>query len=161
MSDTIADQKPAERELHTPAMSHCPAETPKYPQPISGPTNNTAVHGRTTEPGAASRGSRQRNRFVKVRLSAAEYAVVARYADLASVAMSEYMRGKVLAIHQTLDIRAELAALRELLRTAGPQAPTKPDPLVTEIVLLLREYIGSRDAQAIARARAKMPKGGA
>jgi Mobilization protein NikA len=159
MAITIPGMTPAEGEVHTPAMFHCAADAPKSPELRGGPIAHSAVHERTHLPGRAARRSGVRNRFVKVRLSPAEYAAVARHADLASMAMSEYMRGKVLAVHQTLDIQAELRALRELLANPAPAAPAKSDPALTEVALLLREYIGSRDAQAIARVRAKMLKG--
>lgn len=158
MNSTTTGPRPAEGAAHTPAMSHCPSEPPKSPELRGGPIAYPAVHGWTHQPGRATRRSGPRNRFIKVRLSAAEYASVARHADLASMAMSEYMRSKVVAVHQTLDIQAELAALRELLTNSAPAVPAKQDSLLMEVVLLLREYIGSRDAQAMARAKAKMPR---
>jgi hypothetical protein len=95
-----------------------------------------------------------RSKFIKVRVAPTEYAAIARRADDAGQAMSEYVRAEVLAVHEQLALREELAALRGLMTT--PPAPAANDPLALEAVLLLRELAAARDAQILARVRAQM-----
>ncbi|MFM0354121.1 hypothetical protein PQR12_11595 [Paraburkholderia nemoris] len=89
-----------------------------------------------------------RNRFVKVRLSPAEYADVRTRADFDGLTMCEHIRQQLLAVHEQLDLRAELAALRGHIAT-----PHKPagEEFAAEAVLLLRELLAGRDAQALGR----------
>ncbi|WP_420998492.1 plasmid mobilization protein [Cupriavidus sp. 30B13] len=94
-----------------------------------------------------------RNKFIKVRVAPAEYAGIARHADAAGQTMSEYVREQVLAVHRTLDLQAELAALRGLV--AAPARSTN-DALALEAVLLLRELAAARDAQILGRVRAQL-----
>lgn len=94
-----------------------------------------------------------RSKFIKVRVSPDEYSVIARQADIASQPMSEYVREQVLAVHETLDLKAELATLRGLL---GTPVQSTGDTLALEAVLLLRELAAARDAQILSRVRAQL-----
>jgi hypothetical protein len=94
-----------------------------------------------------------RSKFIKVRVAPTEYAGIAHHADAAGQTMSEYVREQVLAVHRTLDVQAELVALRGLV--AAPERSTDCT-LMLEAVLLLRELAAARDAQILARVRAQL-----
>ena len=79
--------------------------------------------------------------------------MIARQADIASQPMSEYVREQVLAVHETLDLKSELATLRGLL---GATVQSTGDTLSLETVLLLRELAAARDAQILTRVRAQL-----
>lgn len=59
-----------------------------------------------------------RNKFIKVRMREAEYQALRQRADAQGVTISEYVRATVTALHQSLDVAAELAALRQQVRQA-------------------------------------------
>jgi len=79
--------------------------------------------------------------------------MIAHQADIASQPMSEYVREQVLAVHEALDLKAELATLRGLL---GTPVQSTGDTLALEAVLLLRELAAARDAQILSRVRAQL-----
>lgn len=101
----------------------------------------------------------ERSKFIKVRVTEGEYKTLRQRADAKGATMSEYVRDTVKAVHQTLDVAAELSALRSQMR----QAPTVPerhgqvsDTEQLEILLLLRELAAARDAQILFRVRAQL-----
>lgn len=98
----------------------------------------------------------ERSKFIKVRLSEGEYKSLRQRADAQGVTMSEHVRATVTAVHHSLDVVAELAALR---RQVG-QAPSAPangaGTELREMLLLLRELAAARDAQILARVRAQL-----
>lgn len=151
-----ARKGPAE-EVHTPAIFDCGAFAPETRTSLSlarRPNPNALVHEKTTpSTGAVSRADGVRSRFIKVRVAPSEYVGIARHADAAGQTMSEYVREQVLAVHRTLDVQAELAALRGLL--VAPERSTS-STLVLEAVLLLRELAAARDTQILARVRAQL-----
>lgn len=100
-----------------------------------------------------------RSRFIKVRVSEDEHKTLRQRADAHGVTISEHVRATVTAVHQSLDVAAELAALRsQVLQTPAPAA-TRGDNAGTdqrEMLLLLRELAAARDAQILARVRAQL-----
>lgn len=103
----------------------------------------------------------ERSRFIKVRLSDGEYKALRRQADAHGVTMSEHVRSTVTAVHETLNVAAELAALRQEVRQV-PSAPAMPSNTSEqrEVLLLLRELAAARDAQILARVRAQLAQRG-
>jgi len=101
----------------------------------------------------------ERTKFIKVRVSEAEYKSLRQRADTQGVTMSEYVRATVTSVHQTLDVATELAALRSQMRQAPTVAVTHgqgADIEQLEILLLLRELAAARDAQILFRVRAQL-----
>ncbi|MNS10815.1 hypothetical protein D3C72_423380 [compost metagenome] len=152
----LAFQGPVEK-LHTPAISDCGACAPETRASLGlarRPTPSAAVHKVTTpSAGVASRAAGVRSKFIKVRVAPGEYAGIAHHADAAGQTMSEYVREQVLAVHRTLDLQAELAALRGLV--TAPARSTE-GTVALEAVLLLRELAAARDAQILGRVRAQL-----
>jgi hypothetical protein len=74
--------------------------------------------------------------------------------------MSEHVRTTVTAVHQSLDVAAELAALRQQVRQAPSSSTMAPSNGASveqrEMLLLLRELAAARDAQILARVRAQL-----
>lgn len=101
----------------------------------------------------------ERSRFIKVRVSEGEYTTLRQRADAQGVTMSEHVRSTVTAVHQSLDVAAELSALRSQVRQA-PSAAAAPSHFAgteqREMLLLLRELAAARDAQILARVRAQL-----
>lgn len=102
----------------------------------------------------------ERSRFIKVRVSENEYKTLRQRADAQGVTMSEHVRGTVTAVHESLDVAAELAALRQLVRQAPGSSTATPGNGASveqrEMLLLLRELAAARDAQILARVRAQL-----
>ena len=101
----------------------------------------------------------ERSKFIKVRLSESEYKTLRQRADAQGVTMSEHVRATVTAVHQSLDVAAELAALRSQVRRAPSALVTPVSSAGTdqrEMLLLLRELAAARDAQILARVRAQL-----
>lgn len=101
----------------------------------------------------------ERSKFIKVRVSDGEYKALRQRADAQGVTMSEHVRATVTAVHQSLDVAAELVALRDQVRQTSAPAATKGDSNRTdqrEMLLLLRELAAARDAQILARVRAQL-----
>ncbi|MBN8507333.1 MAG: hypothetical protein J0L57_01840 [Burkholderiales bacterium] len=100
-----------------------------------------------------------RSRFIKIRVSDGEYKTLRQRADAQGVTMSEHVRATVTAVHESLDVAAELAALRQQVQRA-PGAPVTPTTGASteqrEMLLLLRELAAARDAQILARVRAQL-----
>ena len=65
----------------------------------------------------------ERSKFIKVRVSESEYKSLRQRADARGLTMSEHVRATVTAVHESLDVAAELAALRQQVRQAS-SAPT-------------------------------------
>lgn len=99
-----------------------------------------------------------RNKFVKLRLSPTEYADVLKRADFAGLTMCEHIRQQLLTVHQQIDVRAELSALRGQLPVTSA-TPASTDPQALETLLILRELAAGRDAQILARVRAQLAAG--
>lgn len=98
----------------------------------------------------------ERSRFIKIRVSDGEYKSLRQRADAEGVTMSQHVRATVTAVHESLDVAAELAALRQQVRQA-PSAPANRDGAdQREMLLLLRELAAARDAQILARVRAQL-----
>lgn len=100
-----------------------------------------------------------RSRFIKVRVSENEHKTLRQRADAQGVTISEHVRATVTAVHQSLDVAAELAALRSHVRQTPAPAATQGDGAGTdqqEMLLLLRELAAARDAQILARVRAQL-----
>ena len=98
----------------------------------------------------------QRNKFIKVRVSEGEYKTLRQRADAQGVTMSEHVRATVAAVHESLNVAAELAALRQQVRHA-PSAPADGASIEQrEMLLLLRELAAARDAQMLVRVRAQL-----
>lgn len=98
----------------------------------------------------------ERSKFIKVRVSEGEYKALRQRADARGVTMSEQVRATVTAVHESLDVAAELAALRQQPRLS-PSAPASGTSTVQrEMLLLLRELAAARDAQILARIRAQL-----
>ncbi|MFT3802818.1 MAG: hypothetical protein QM766_16565 [Burkholderiaceae bacterium] len=106
----------------------------------------------------------ERSRFIKVRVSENEHKALRQRADAQGVTISEHVRATVTAVHQSLDVAAELAALRGQVRQTPAPAVTPGDGAGTaqrEMLLLLRELAAARDAQILARVRAQLaPRAG-
>ncbi|MDN3544040.1 ribbon-helix-helix protein, CopG family [Kinneretia asaccharophila] len=102
----------------------------------------------------------ERSRFIKLRVSDAEYKALRQRADAQGVTMSEHVRVAVTAVHKDVDVAAELAGLRQQLRQTAPAAASAnsgpSDIEQREILLLLRELAAARDAQILARVRAQL-----
>lgn len=101
----------------------------------------------------------ERSRFIKVRVSDAEYRELRKRADEHGATMSEHVRGTITAVHQATDVAGELNELRQQLRqlteTGRGRAETG-DVGQREVLLLLRELAAARDAQILARVRAQL-----
>jgi transposase-like protein len=101
----------------------------------------------------------ERSRFIKIRVSDGEYKTLRQRADAQGVTMSEHVRATVTAVHESLDVAAELAAWRQHVKQA-PGAPATPTTGASteqrEMLLLLRELAAARDAQILARVRAQL-----
>jgi len=101
----------------------------------------------------------ERSRFIKVRLTDAEYRELRKRADEHGVTMSEHVRGTVTAVHQATDVAAELSELRQQLRLLADTDRGRAEPgdaEQREVLLLLRELAAARDAQILARVRAQL-----
>lgn len=104
----------------------------------------------------------ERSRFIKVRVSENEYRGLRQRADAQGVTMSEHVRSTLTTVHESLNVAAELAALRQQVRQV-PSAPAMPGNGIEqrEVLLLLRELAAARDAQILARVRAQLaPRSG-
>lgn len=102
----------------------------------------------------------ERSRFIKVRVNETEHKTLRQRADAQGVTISEHVRATVTAVHQSLDVAAELAALRSQVGPTPAPAPTQGDGAdidQREMLLLLRELAAARDAQILARVRAQLP----
>lgn len=98
----------------------------------------------------------ERSKFIKVRVSESEYRALRQRADAQGVTMSEHVRATVSAVHHSLDVVAELAALRQQVRQAPSATANGAGNDQREMLLLLRELAAARDAQILARVRAQM-----
>lgn len=97
-----------------------------------------------------------RSKFIKVRVSEGEYKTLRQRADAQGVTMSEHVRATVAAVHESLNVAAELAALRQQVRPE-PSAPADGASVEQrEMLLLLRELAAARDAQMLVRVRAQL-----
>jgi len=106
----------------------------------------------------------ERSRFIKVRVTDAEYRELRKRADEHGVTMSEHVRSTVTAVHQATDVVAELSELRQQLRQlaeTGRGRADHGDAGQREVLLLLRELAAARDAQIFARVRAQLATHGA
>jgi hypothetical protein len=156
MQSVIPASTSQAKKVHTPAISDSGAFAPETRTGSGfarGPSQISAVHNQATQGSPAAPRPSARSKFIKVRVSPDEYSMIAHQADIASQPMSEYVREQVLAVHATLDLKAELATLRGLL---GAPVQSTGDTLALEAVLLLRELAAARDAQILSRVRAQL-----
>jgi len=101
----------------------------------------------------------QRSRFIKLRVSEAEYVELRRRADEHGVTMSEHVRATVTVVHKATDVAGELAELRQQLRQVANPAQISTSAASAEqreMLLLMRELAAARDAQILARVRAQL-----
>lgn len=101
----------------------------------------------------------ERSRFIKVRVNETEHKTLRQRADAQGVTISEHVRATVAAVHQSLDVAAELAALRSQVREMPVSSVPQGDSAGTdqrEMLLLLRELAAARDAQILTRVRAQL-----
>lgn len=150
-----------QEKLHTSAIFEC-EPTSSTSRTQSGSAGSTTIsHSGTQRVHALAEprksASSTRNRFVKVRLSPAEYSDLATRADAQGTTLCEHIRQQLLVVHETLDVQSEIRALRDQI---GRDVPSESDnPLTLEAVLILRELAASRDTQILARVRAQMSAG--
>jgi hypothetical protein len=98
----------------------------------------------------------ERSRFIKSRVNDEEYTTLRQRADAQGVTMSQYVRDTVTAVHESLDVASELAALRQQVRQALSSLVSRDGGDQREMLLLLRELAAARDAQILARVRAQL-----
>lgn len=144
--------------IHTPAPcgmppQASPSQAPAGLWPGSSRQNGGVQSGHVEAKPRRSKAS-PKNRFVKVRLSGDEYNEVAVRADRDGLTMCEHIRQQLLAVHEQLDVCAELAALRAQLATPA----AAPETEAREALLLLRELAAARDLGILARVRAQLGK---
>ena len=97
-----------------------------------------------------------KNRFIKIRVSPEEYSDITRKADKLGMNRCDYIRIQLQAVHQQVDIRAELQDMRALAVAQSESSSKSHLELLTESVLMLRELLAGRDPQAIARVKAQL-----
>ncbi len=98
----------------------------------------------------------ERSRFIKIHVSDGEYKSLRQRADAEGVTMSQHVPATGTAGHESLDVAAELAALRQHVRQA-PSAPANGAGIEQrEMLLLIHELAAASDAQILARVRAQM-----
>jgi ribosomal protein L12E/L44/L45/RPP1/RPP2 len=105
-------------------------------------------------------------RHLKARLSEAEYQALVECADAAGLTISEYARTVLARDRERMDVEAVLADIRAQLASAAaasaaaavttPAALPIPDPLLVEVIWLLRELAAERNAQVIGRVTSKL-----
>lgn len=98
----------------------------------------------------------ERSRFIKFRVSDGEYRTLRQRADARGVTMSEHVRSAVTAVHESMDVATELAALRQQVSRASSAPANGAGTDQREMLLLLRELAAARDAQILARVRARL-----
>lgn len=101
----------------------------------------------------------ERSRFIKVRVSDAEYRELRQRVDAQGITMSEHVRVTVTAVHKASDVAAELSELRQDLgkaRTPSPVVVSAGSLEQREMLLLLRELAAARDVQILNRVRAQL-----
>lgn len=157
MQSVIPASTSQAKKVHTPATGVAGAFAPQTPA-LTGLARSTTLQHSGPQVGHEPRNTNKstRNRFVKVRLSSSEYADVATRADVAGVTLCEHIRQQLLVVHELLDVRTELRALRDHMAS---DTPAVADPLAQEAVLILRELAVGRDAQILSRVRAQMRAG--
>jgi hypothetical protein len=102
--------------------------------------------------------SRNFTRWAKTRLSAEEYSGLAARADRAGHTISAYLRELITRQHGEFQLREVLRDLDSRLRelTVARTVAADVEPLLVEAVLLGREQLARRDAQALAQVRAQL-----
>lgn len=95
-------------------------------------------------------------RWVKARLDEPEYAALVARASVAGQSVSSYVRRIIVAERSDFDAAEAMHALEERLRRDSGALSVALEPLVVEAVLLGREVLASRDAQALSRVRAQL-----
>lgn len=162
MKSVIPASTSQAKRVHTPATGVAGAFAPQTRmQPglaQSTPINHSGPHFGHDPQKTSKNKAGTRNRFVKLRLSPNEYVDVATRADAAGVTLCEHIRQQLLAVHESLDVRHELNALRDQLAGGASSAS---EVLAQEAVLILRELAAGRDAHILSRVRAQMAVGGA
>lgn len=101
----------------------------------------------------------ERSRFIKVRVSDAEYRELRQRADAQGITMSEHVRVTVTAVHKASDVAAELSELRQHLVKVPRTSPafvSAGSLEQREMLLLLRELAAARDVQILNRVRAQL-----
>lgn len=66
----------------------------------------------------------ERSRFIKVRVSEAEYKELRQRADAQGITMSEHVRVTVTTVHKASDVAAELSELRQHLGKVATPSPS-------------------------------------
>lgn len=103
---------------------------------------------------------------LKARLTQAEYQSLIARADSAGMTISEYARTVLARDREHVDIDAVLADMRAQLAAAAQASATAvattraalqgPDPLLVEVIWLLRELAAERNAQVLSRLASKL-----
>lgn len=97
---------------------------------------------------------------LKARLSVVEYRELKTCADAAGLSISEYVRTVLARERQALGIEDVLSEFRTMLAVpkaeSTPSHPGRPDPLLVEAVLLLRELVAERNPQLLGRVASKL-----
>lgn len=96
------------------------------------------------------------NKWVKARLDGPDYASLAARAGVAGESVSAYVRRLIVAERTAFDAGAAMHALEERLNRDRGASLVALEPLVVEAVLLAREVLATRDAQALSRVRAQL-----
>jgi hypothetical protein len=146
-SETSFSQNPQHSSISPNGFRVPPAETavPICAPSLPKPSTSKAL------PASANK-----SRFIKLRFSNAEYSYITRMADELGMHRSDYIRERLVAVHKQLDVAHQLEELRAML---GDQSESKRESinrLVMEAVLMLREWLASRDPQAISRVKAQL-----
>lgn len=94
-----------------------------------------------------------KNRFIKIRFTQDEYNEITRKADRLGLNRCDYIRDRLQTVHKDIDLRDELQAIRSHAVTQAERHASGQQEILTEIVLMLRELLASRDPQAIARVK--------
>ena len=100
--------------------------------------------------------TQRRCRWVKARVDDPEYAALCARASAAGESISSYVRRLIMADRTDFDAAETMRALEERLRHEAGASSVVLEPLVVEAVLLVRELLVGRDAQALTRVRAQL-----
>ena len=101
-------------------------------------------------------------RHLKARLSEPEYQTLVERSDAAGLTISEYARTVLARDRERMDMQDVLADIRAELAASSTAAVTtpaelqRPDPLIVEVIWMLRELMAERNAQALPRLASKL-----
>lgn len=95
----------------------------------------------------------QRNRYLKVRVNTDEYKSTMERASDAGLNMSEFVRTVLDANKQAATVDTILQKIEEHLTVNSNEVfeNSKTDPLLVEVLLLVREIVAERNVQTLVR----------